>query len=224
MAKKTEKDSIDSLVFDDKNVNKHTKHGMQLLKKSIKNNGLGRSILVDKNNRIIAGNGVAEVGKLLGKNKIKIIETQGEELIVVKRTDIDLDSDTGRNLAVADNAVSSVNFNPDEKVIEELINDYNLDEEILEVIYNSGSQKNSGIKGEESIEIEQSVQLKPPMEYILIMCEPNSVEWEELKQKLKLKKVSRGGYKEGSSFNSIGLERVFYYQDFIKRYDNSDTK
>ena len=37
---------------------------------------------------------------------------------------------------------------------------------------------------EEEIEIPQSLQVEPPKEYILIMAEPNSVEWEELKEDL----------------------------------------
>ncbi len=77
----------------------------------------------------------------------------------------------------------------------------------------------------ETIECEKSVQLEPPMEYILIMAEPNSVDWEELKEMLKLKMVRRGGYKEGSAFDSIGLERVLFWNDLKNRLNvNSSTK
>ena len=76
----------------------------------------------------------------------------------------------------------------------------------------------------EEIELEQSVQLEPPKEYILIMADPNSVDWEEIKEKLKLKIVRKGGYKKGSAFDAVGLERVLEWNDFKKRYVNSDTK
>ena len=77
----------------------------------------------------------------------------------------------------------------------------------------------------ETIECEKSVQLEPPMEYILIMAEPNSEEWEELKEMLKLKMVRRGGYKKGSAFDSIGLERVLFWNDLKNRLNvNSSTK
>jgi ParB-like chromosome segregation protein Spo0J len=77
----------------------------------------------------------------------------------------------------------------------------------------------------EEIEFEQSVQLEPPKEYILIMAEPNSVEWEEIKETLKLKIVRKGGYKEGSAFDAVGLERVLYWNDFKNRLNvNSNTK
>jgi hypothetical protein len=68
------------------------------------------------------------------------------------------------------------------------------------------------------------VQLIPPKEYILIMAEPNSNDWEELKEVLKLKMVRRGGYKEGSSFDAVSLERVLTWEDLKKRYVNSSTK
>jgi hypothetical protein len=77
----------------------------------------------------------------------------------------------------------------------------------------------------EEIELPQSVQLEPPKEYILIMAEPNSVDWEEIKETLKLKMVRRGGYKEGSAFDAIALERVIEWSDFKNRINvNSSTK
>ena len=77
----------------------------------------------------------------------------------------------------------------------------------------------------DEIELPQSVQLEPPMEYILIMAEPNSVEWEELKETLKLRMVRRGGYKKGSAFDSVALERVLNWNELKDRLNvNSSTK
>ena len=77
----------------------------------------------------------------------------------------------------------------------------------------------------EEINFEQSVQLEPPKEYIVIMAEPNSVDWEDLKEVLKLKMVRRGGYKKGSAFDSVGLERVIWWNDLKNRLDvNSGTE
>jgi hypothetical protein len=80
------------------------------------------------------------------------------------------------------------------------------------------------LEDDEEIELEQSVQLEPPKEYILIMADPNSLEWEEMKQDLKLKIVRNGGYKQGSAFDSSSIERVIWWNDFKKRYADSDTK
>ena len=77
----------------------------------------------------------------------------------------------------------------------------------------------------EEIEIPQSVQLEPPMEYILVMAEPNSIEWEELKEQLQLKMVRRGGYKKGSAFDAVSLERVLTWTELKTRIDaHSSTK
>ena len=77
----------------------------------------------------------------------------------------------------------------------------------------------------EEIELPQSVQLEPPMEYILIMAEPNSVDWEEMKELLQLQMVRRGGYKKGSAFDSLGLERVITWDELKNRINvNSSTK
>jgi hypothetical protein len=76
-----------------------------------------------------------------------------------------------------------------------------------------------------TIDFKQSVQLIPPKEYILIMCEPNSEDWEDMKEWLKLKMVRRGGYKEGSCFDAVSLERVLEFKDFKERINaNSSTE
>ena len=80
------------------------------------------------------------------------------------------------------------------------------------------------LEDDEEIELEQSVQLEPPKEYILIMADANSMEWEEMKEELKLKIVRNGGYKQGSAFDSSSIERVIWWNDFKKRYADSDTK
>jgi len=86
-------------------------------------------------------------------------------------------------------------------------------------------EKIDNLEDGENIDLPQSVQLEPPKEYILIMAEPNSVEWEDLKESLKLKMVRRGGYKQGSAFDSVGLERVIYWNEVKERLNvNSSTK
>lgn len=98
--------NISELKFDDKNFNKHTEHGMGLLESSLGKFGAGRSILIDKDNNIIAGNGIVEAAGSIGLTKLRIIETDGTELVAVKRNDISLDSKEGREMALADNATT----------------------------------------------------------------------------------------------------------------------
>lgn len=110
---------IESLTPDDKNFNKHSEYGMHLLDKSLRQFGAGRSILIDKNNRIIAGNGIVEAAAAIDLDDVIVIETNGNQLVAVKRTDIDLDSAQGRELALADNATSAANLQWDADAIME---------------------------------------------------------------------------------------------------------
>ena len=115
---KTEKMKIDRLVPDNHNFNKGTQYGDHLMDESLRQFGLGRSILIDKNNRIIAGNKTTEKAGELGFEDVLVVETDGKTLVAVKRTDIDLDSKAGRELALADNATSKANLEWDEAAIE----------------------------------------------------------------------------------------------------------
>jgi len=119
--------SIGDLKFDDKNFNKHTQYGMSLLEKSLRENGAGRSILIDKDNNIIAGNGIIEAAGSIGLEKVKIIETSGDEIIAVKRTDIELDSQKGREMALADNATSAADLAWDDEAISEVSEKFGFD-------------------------------------------------------------------------------------------------
>ena len=118
---------LSDLVFDDKNFNKHTEYGMSLIEKSIRNNGAGRSILIDKNNRIIAGNGVTEIAGQIGLDDVQIVETDGTKIIAVKRTDIDLDSKQGREMALADNATGAADLQWDAETIAEIESEFDID-------------------------------------------------------------------------------------------------
>ena len=102
--------NIESLVPDNKNFNKGTEYGDHLIDESLRRFGLGRSILIDKNNRIIAGNKTAEKAADIGFTDVVVVEVDGNQLVAVKRKDIDLDSAKGRELALADNATGKANL------------------------------------------------------------------------------------------------------------------
>lgn len=114
----TKRANIKELIPDAKNFNKHSEYGMSLLEKSVSKFGMGRSILLDKHNRIIAGNGITETAGQLGIEDVEIVESDGKKLIAVKRTDIDLDTPQGRELALADNATTKANLALDKQGIE----------------------------------------------------------------------------------------------------------
>ena len=114
-SKQIENTKVTSLIADDKNFNKGSENGAEMIRKSFQKFGAGRSILLDKNNRIIAGNKSVEYS---GIEDVLIVESDGTQLIAVKRTDIDLDSPQGREMALADNASAKANIVFDAELIE----------------------------------------------------------------------------------------------------------
>ena len=101
---------LTELIPDDKNFNKGTVQGQVLIENSLRKFGAGRSILLDKNNRIIAGNKTVENATAIGMQNVIIVETTGDQVVAVKRMDIDLDSKLGREMALADNATAIANI------------------------------------------------------------------------------------------------------------------
>ena len=112
--------NIEELVQDDHNLNKGTKEGQRLMERSFRELGAGRSILVDRDGRIIAGNKSQLAAMAAGIKRVRVIETEGDELIAVKRTDLSLDSKEGRELAYADNLTTQVNLAWDEIELDHL--------------------------------------------------------------------------------------------------------
>lgn len=95
---------IKDLKQDKRNYRKHNQRNLDLIKKSVNEVGLGRSVVIDNENEIICGNGLVST---LDKNtKIRLIETDGSELVVVKRTDLSTDDEKRKKLAVMDNSTS----------------------------------------------------------------------------------------------------------------------
>lgn len=95
------------IKLDKRNYRKHNDENKRLIKKSLEECKAGRSILIDNDNEIIAGNGIYEQAKELGI-PVKVIETDGNELIAVKRTDLNRDDEKRDKLAILDNSTSDL--------------------------------------------------------------------------------------------------------------------
>lgn len=165
-----------------------------------------RPIVVDKDNIVLGGNMRLRACQEAGLKEVHII--QADQLTEKQQ----------REFIIKDN----VGFG--EWDWNDLANEWDADELEDWGLDLPLDERIDKLEEDEEIELEQSVQLEPPKEYILIMAEPNSVDWEEVKEALKLKIVRKGGYKKGSDFDGVGLERVIEWQDFKQRYVNSSTK
>ena len=101
--------SIADLAPDQQNANRGTQRGRGLLEKSLRQYGAGRSVLTDRGGNLIAGNKTVEIAAEIDL-PIRVVQTDGKELVVVQRTDLELDSKEGRELALADNRVAETNL------------------------------------------------------------------------------------------------------------------
>ena len=114
---------IDQLIPDAKNANKGTDRGRKALLDSLKRYGGGRSVLLDKDGRIIAGNKTVEAAAGLGIEDVIVVQTDGKQIVAVQRTDLDIDSPEGRGLAIADNRVGELDLSWDVEQLMENIRD-----------------------------------------------------------------------------------------------------
>ena len=125
--KQTEVVDIRDIIPDDHNFNAGTEKGREMIEKSFRELGAGRSILLDRNGNIIAGNKSQQAAIAAGIKRVRVIETTGDELVAVKRTDVDIDSKEGREMALLDNLTTQVNLTWDDVELENMANQYDID-------------------------------------------------------------------------------------------------
>ena len=183
-----------NIKFDKRNYRKHNDKNKSLIHKSLKEFGAARSIVIDSEGEIIGGNGVYEQAKKL-KMPVKIIETDGSELVVVKRTDLRTDDEKRKKLAVMDNSTSDTS---------------SFDLELLQMDFEPPQLSEMGIdikikEPEKDAEVEFTEELLEEHNYVVLYFD-NSVDWLQAESLLGLKKVQALGSKEG--FRKMGVGRV----------------
>jgi len=105
---------VSDLTLDDRNANRGTERGLAMLESSLSRYGVGRGIVTDKNLRVIGGNKTVESLVDLGIEDAVVVSTSGNTLVINRRVDLDLLSDTAaRELAYADNRVGQINLDFD---------------------------------------------------------------------------------------------------------------
>jgi DNA modification methylase len=95
------------IKLDKNNARNHSDRNKDLVNKSLNELGAGRSVLLDASDTLIAGNATYEQAEKLGI-PVRIIETDGTELIAVKRTDLQYDDPRRKALAIVDNSANDL--------------------------------------------------------------------------------------------------------------------
>lgn len=98
------------LMPDPRNLNKGTVRGLAMLDDSIHEDGIGRGILLDQQNRIVAGNKTVERLVDQGFEDVLIVPTDGKTLVATQRVDVSLDTPQGKRMALRDNRVAEVDL------------------------------------------------------------------------------------------------------------------
>lgn len=115
--------TLADLIPDPKNANRGTPRGLEALDHSLRALGAGRAVLIDRAGRLIAGNKTAARARALGL-PLRVVKTDGEVLVAVQRTDLDLVSDPrARELALADNRVGQLDLEWDVELLQQLQRD-----------------------------------------------------------------------------------------------------
>lgn len=95
---------ISQLIPDQKNARRRTPRSRDMLARSMEEFGAARSIVVDENGRVLAGNGTVEAAIDAGIDRVLFIPSDGNTLIAVQR--LDLNETEKTSLALADNRTS----------------------------------------------------------------------------------------------------------------------
>jgi DNA modification methylase len=90
---------------DPDNTRRHTARNIGVIEDSMQTDGAGRSILVDQHGVTIAGAGAWEAATQAGIRRVAVIETDGDTLVVVKRT---VTPEQRVRMALADNRATEL--------------------------------------------------------------------------------------------------------------------
>ena len=147
---------ISKLTPDPNNARKRTPLSASVIRKSIEQFGMTRSIVLDENGVILAGNGAFEEAGQLGIERVIVVETTGNEIVAVKRTNLTAEQKT--QYAIADNTASDFST-WDFDVLSELAQEVDYseffpDDKLNELLESLGKGENFGVseQGEENEE------------------------------------------------------------------------
>lgn len=97
---------ISQLTPDPINARLHTESNMAVLEKSLEEVGAARSIVIDEDGRILAGNATIEAAGNLGIEAVQVIQADGNTIIAVQRTGLTEEQKT--RLALYDNRAAEL--------------------------------------------------------------------------------------------------------------------
>ena len=134
--------TLKDLTPDPKNRRRHTSRNVEMITEAIETVGTGRSIVIDEDDVVLAGNATVKAAGVAGLTKLKIVEAEGDEVIAVRRRG--LSSEQKRALALYDNRTAELAEWDVAQLVEDVeaglgVSDY-FNEEELQTVFEEGSQ------------------------------------------------------------------------------------
>jgi ParB-like chromosome segregation protein Spo0J len=99
-------DDLSALTPDPCNARAHSERNLNLIATSLHEVGAARSIVVDEDGVILAGNATVTAAQQAGIDRVRIVDADGSELIAVRRTN--LSPEQKRRLALLDNRTAEL--------------------------------------------------------------------------------------------------------------------
>lgn len=208
------------LFFDPQNARTHDRKNQSAIHKALEL-GTGRSMLVDSENVIIGGNGVYAEARQMGI-PVRVIDSDGSELIAIRRIDLKTSDAKRKALAIADNRCSDLSVFNDDKVaalfaeLEQYTDNSGFSpEEITALLPDSGNEENEETPADpDAPEIPFSEQLLEAHNYIVLFFD-NDVDWLQAQSLFKIQTVRDAV--EYPGFQHRGVGRVIRGADAINR-------
>ena len=102
----TELEHIGELTTDTENARAHNPRNVGMIVNALQEIGAARSIVIDEDGRILAGNATIEAAALAGIERVKVVEADGETIIAVRRSG--LTDEQKKRLALYDNRTAEL--------------------------------------------------------------------------------------------------------------------
>lgn len=97
---------VGDLRADPSNRRRRTARGRSMLVEALGKVGAARSIVIDEDNEILAGNGIVEAATEAGIHRVQVVEADGDTIIAVRRRG--LTPQQKRDLSMYDNRVAEL--------------------------------------------------------------------------------------------------------------------
>lgn len=98
--------SLDALQPDPRNARFHSDENLALITDSLREVGAARSIVIDEDDIVLAGNATVEAARAAGLTQVQVVEADGDTLIAVRRRN--LTPEQKQRLALFDNRAAEL--------------------------------------------------------------------------------------------------------------------